>query len=133
MFGLGTANLLKGQLHSAKAHLQKASANMPTDIGTLHALAWCHVLGGDLDEAHATFAGALALDPDWGESHGGMAVVDAMRGQADDAQASIERALRLDPECVPALYAQAILSGEAADPARLQAWAHRLFGKRFGP
>lgn len=126
--GLGMANLLKRDLPAAAAQLEQAVHWMPTHIGTWHALGWCRIFTGDLAGAGQAFKTALDLDRNFGESHGGMAVVLALSKQNTAAEEAIERAVRLDPKGLSARYAQMILGGQAADPERFKAIAFRFMG-----
>jgi Flp pilus assembly protein TadD len=78
--------------------------------------------------AQLAFENALDLDRNFGESHGGLAVVQALRGQTEEAEESIRRAHKLDPQGLSARYAQAVLSGDAADPAKFQAIVREALG-----
>ena len=91
-------------------------------------LAWALLLQDKLDEARQAFEAALALDRNFGESHGGLAVALAMQGLQAEAEQSIERALRLDREGMSAQYARAVLRGEARDPRAIRQLATRLLG-----
>jgi predicted Zn-dependent protease len=131
--GLGMASLLNGDTSSAKVHLERAVANLPTHIGTLHALGWCQIMRGELADAQHTFRNALTLDRNFGESHGGLAVVSALQGKKSEAEEAIQRALRLDPEGLAARYAQMVLSGVVNDPVQFRKLALRLVSGRSGP
>ncbi len=128
--GLGMASLLRRDLAGAAVQLEQAVRYLPQHIGTWHALGWCKLFSQDLEGAAQAFQTALGLDRNFGESHGGVAVVAAMRGERDVAEAAIERAVRLDPEGLTARYAQMILSGQTADPERFKAIADRLLRGR---
>lgn len=128
--GLGTASLMRRDFSTARAQLEQAVQWMPQHIGTWHLLAWSRLFGGDLAGATAAFQSALALDRNFGESHGGLAVVQAMQGLRDEAEHSIELARRLDPEGLSAAYAAMILAGETADPLRFRTLARRLLSTR---
>ncbi len=130
--GLGMASLLKQDLHAAAVQLDQATRLLPNHIGTLHALGWCHLFSRQLDAAHVAFHRALELDRNFGESHGGLAVVQAVQGARAEAAASIERALRLDAGSLSARYAQMVLDGDVADPARFRALVQRLLASRQG-
>ncbi len=130
--GLGTASLLRQDLASAGEQLEQAVRYMPGHIGSWHLLGWSRLLAGQIDAAARAFDTALNLDRNFGESHGGMAVVQARQGLRAEAEASIERALRLDPDSLSARYAQMILAGETDDPVRFKALARRLLSSRQG-
>lgn len=131
--GLGMASLLEREIGAAAGQLEQALVYMPGHIGTWHALGWCKLFSKDLDGAEAAFASAMALDRNFGESHGAVAVVAALKGQRAVAEAAIERALRLDRGGLAARYAQAVLSGEAGDPERFGAFAQNALAGRMGP
>lgn len=114
--GAGEALMLGGDVPAAHAFLSRAAIRMSQHIGTWHALAWCDLLLGNPAQAHAHFTKALDLDRNFGESHGGIALVHALNGHADDARQDIKRALRLDPQSRNARYAQSLLwSAEGRD------------------
>jgi tetratricopeptide (TPR) repeat protein len=131
--GLGMASLLARDLDQAAQQLNQALHFMPNHIGSWHALGWCHVFGKDLELADQAFRAALALDRNFGDSHGGVAVVAALRGQREAAQAGIDRALGLDPASLSARYAQMVLTGQADDPERMRALVLRVMASRPTP
>lgn len=128
--GLGTASLLRSDLAAARVQLEQAVRFMPAHIGSWHALGWCQLLAHDAAAAEQSFSAALALDRNFGESHGAMAVLDAQRGNRAGATQAIERALRLDPTCLSARYAQMMLNGQTFDPERFKAIAYRFLSGR---
>jgi Tfp pilus assembly protein PilF len=103
---------------------------MPDHIGTWHGLGWTALFLHDLAGAQAAFQHALELDRNFGESHGGMAVVLARTGQRAAAEEAVEIALRLDRHGMAAHYARAVLDGQADDSAQLQRLAARLLKAR---
>lgn len=131
--GLGLASMLKRDLPGAERHLEKAARFMPGHPGTLHALGWCKILGNDLAGARLVFLKALELDRNFGESHGGLAVVQAFAGERQAAEESIKRALGLDPDSLSAKFAHMILEGKVKDPARFRALVPRLLAGYKGP
>lgn len=130
--GLGMASMLRKDLPAAQLQFEKAVHYMPSHIGTWHLLAWARLYGGFLASATSAFQSALDLDHNFGESHGGMAVVQATAGQRSAAEASIARAIGLDNECLSARYAQMLLNGELHDSDRFHALAMRLLFSRGG-
>lgn len=130
--GLGLASMLNNDLAAAGAQLDKAVKFMPGHIGTWHTLAWCKIFKGDLAGAEAIYRHALEMDRNFGDSHGGLAVVQAMRGERELAELGIKRALGLDPDSMAAKYAQMVLSGTASDPARFREMSMGLLATRRG-
>lgn len=82
---------------------------MPDHIGTWHVLAWIYILRGDSAQAREALDRSYALDRNFGETHGGLAVVDAMEGKTDSARQGIRRALKLNPDGMSARYAEMLL------------------------
>jgi Tfp pilus assembly protein PilF len=130
---IGMAQLLNSNLEEARIAFTDAIVHMPAHIGTFHGLGWCELMRKNLPAAKAAFEAALALDQTFGESHGGLAVVQAMSAQRDEAEESIRRALKLDPAGLSARFAQAILSGEVQDPQRFTRLARRALGQHRTP
>lgn len=127
---LGMAFMLRMDLPLALRHFGQAVLRMPAHIGTWHGMGWCQLMLGQHDAATASFEQAIALDRNFGESYGGLAVVLASQGRTQEAQERIALAERLDPGNVSARYAQAVLSGEARDVERFGRMAERVLGKR---
>ncbi|SDJ59320.1 tetratricopeptide repeat protein [Variovorax sp. OV700] len=129
----GFAALLAGDLAGAKSAFERALSNMAAHIGTWHGLAWTQIQQGDLPAARTSFEAALALDRNFAESHGGLAVVLAMQQLRQEAEEHAAMALRLDKSNVSGRYANALLSGEVKDANDLQRLARRLLGGRTSP
>jgi tetratricopeptide (TPR) repeat protein len=127
---LAFADMLAGDLDTAREHFARSLAAMPEHIGTWHGLGWTQLLQQRLDEAQATFEKALGMDRNFAESHGGLATVLALKQQKKTAQEHVDRALGLDKTCLSAQYAQAILNGDTQDVARFQRLVQRLLGAR---
>lgn len=109
LLGLGQDLMLRGNIPASRALLEKATRAMPDHLGTLHALAWCQLIEGDLAGAKSSFDQAFAVDRTFGETHGGIALVHALRGERSEAEESIRRAMRLDPQVRSARYAKSVL------------------------
>lgn len=131
--GLGMTSLLAQDFLSANEQLQRATQYMPTHIGTWHTLAWCKIVCQDLDGAGFCFQQALELDRNFGETHGGIAVVAAMQGKQYSAEESIKRALKLDPTGLSAKYAQMVLSGDVKNLEKFKEMSMKILATREGP
>lgn len=96
------------QFEEAKHDIERAAMYLPEHLGTCHVLAWVQLMRGDVAAAQQAFDRAMALDRNFGETHGGLAVIAALQGREDDARASIKRALRLG-QSMSAVYAEMLL------------------------
>ena len=128
---LGFTEMYDMKIDQALPYLQDAVVYMPKHIGTHLGLGWLYFIQKNLDAASAEFDAALALDRNFSESHGAIAVIAAMQNQVEKAEQHIELALRLDKTNFSAPYAQAILSGEANDAEAIKRLAQRLMKNRF--
>jgi tetratricopeptide (TPR) repeat protein len=107
--GLALIKLKDMQLHAARNDIELAANHMPDHIGTWHVLAWIRILLGDVLGAELAFDKALELDRNFGESHGGLAVIAALDGRSSDARVRIKRALRLNPQALSPRYAEMLI------------------------
>lgn len=107
--GLGLSHAAEGDLKAAKQALSKATQEMPTHLGSWHALAWMHLLGQELDAAHNAFNQALSVDRNFGDTHGGLAILAAMRGNRNEAEELIRTARKLDRSSMNAAVAMTLL------------------------
>jgi tetratricopeptide (TPR) repeat protein len=103
---LGLADMLNLDLDSAEEKLLHAVKYMPEHIGTWHVLGWVQLLKKNINGADTSFQTALALDENFGETHGGLAAVAAARGDWATAERCSKTARRLDPQSMSANYAQ---------------------------
>jgi tetratricopeptide (TPR) repeat protein len=107
--GSGLSWAAQGKLPEGIQALKRAVGVAPKHLGGWHALAWMQLLSEDVEGASASFQAALAQDDNFGESHGGLALIAALRGDREAAQRLLRTALRLDPNSTNALVAQAVL------------------------
>ena len=106
---LALFELARMDLKEAKRASEQAAVQMPDHIGTWHVLAWIEVMLGNIRAGAVALQRALAVDRNFGETHGGLAVVAVLQGRDADARWSIKRALRLDPQSAAARYAELLL------------------------
>ncbi|MFZ6747085.1 hypothetical protein ACO0LC_28025 [Undibacterium sp. JH2W] len=128
---LGFTEMYDFKIEQALPYLQGAVVHMPDHIGTHLGLGWLYFIQKDLESARIEFETALALDRNFSESHGAIAVIAATQNDVEKARLHIELALRLDKANLSAPYAQAILSGEANDAEAIKRLAQRLLKNRF--
>lgn len=107
--GAGEASMVSGDIGRARSLLEQAIGRSSEHIGTWHALAWCALLENDLQGASGAFNRAMELDRNFGETHGGVALVHVLRGETEEGKAATRRALRLDPASRNGRYAQSLL------------------------
>ncbi|WP_050465685.1 tetratricopeptide repeat protein [Herbaspirillum autotrophicum] len=127
---LGLAQMLNLELGNARASLEQATTFMPGHIGSWHALGWACLLQKDYAAAQRAFDTALELDHNFGETHGGLAVIAAMQGQSTVAKEHARRAQGLDPAGMSAQYALALLDGSINDEQSVRDFARKLMVNR---
>lgn len=107
--GLAQIEFSEMDFTTAETHLDTAVKLMPDHIGTWHLLAWIYILRDDSVRARAALEKSYELDRNFGETHGGFAVVDVLDGHHDQARKGIRRALKLNRNSMSALYAEFLL------------------------
>ena len=114
--GAGESLMLRGDIPGARAFLSRAVERMDNHIGTWHALAWCALMEGDKPQATICFDKAFVLDRNFGETHGGFAIISALDGRPEEARGHIKVAMRLDANGRNARFAQSLIwSGEGKE------------------
>ena len=116
--GLARLEFNELEFDAAEEHLKTAVQFMPDHIGTWHLLAWVYILRNDSTQARQALDRSYALDRTFGETHGGLAIVDIMDGMKERARQSIRRALKLNPNGLSAQYAEALLLKDAGQPEK---------------
>jgi len=79
---------------------------MPDHAGTLVTLGWAKFTGGDPTGAEQAFRRAIAANRNFGEAHGGLAVVLLCLDRRDEGHRESALARRLDPNGFGAAWAQ---------------------------
>lgn len=116
--GLAELEFHELEFGNAEKHLKTAVTYMPNHIGTWHLLAWIYILSHDCPNARKALEAAYSLDRNFGETHGGFAVLDAMEGNDEKARLNIRRAVRLNPQVLSVEIAKIVLlekAGKSAD------------------
>lgn len=114
--GRGLSALLEREPGLAAADIDRGAQQLGDHIGSWIAAGWAHFLAGDADAAGQRFERALAIDHNFAESHGSLAVVDVTRGNLPAAKKRLATALKLDKECFSAVLAQVLIAQD--DPTR---------------
>lgn len=118
--GKGLVEMRARDPEAAISSLKQAVLYMPNHIGTWHALAWCQIVLGEIDAARASFDAAMAVDHNFAETHGGLAVVMILQGRQEEAKPVIQKTLRLDKASFAGRFAQTLLAEQSGDPANVR-------------
>lgn len=113
--GRGLAGMLAKD-PAASADIDRGAELFGDHIGSWIAAGWSYLITGDLEAARARFERALAIDENFGESHGSLAVVDALEGKEQEARRNCEIALRLDPDSFSGRFAKTLLIAARGNP-----------------
>lgn len=117
--GLGLAIASQGNLPLGIEYLRNAVALMPGNPASWHALAWLQLMSKDIDGASSSFEHAVQANHNFGESHGGRAIIAALRGQQQQAREHIRVARALGQTSVNADMAETLLETGAAPDSPL--------------
>lgn len=107
--GKGLGLIATGQVPQGNVALQRGAEIFGDHLGSWIAVGWTQFIAKDLKAARATFEKALALDENFAESHGGLAVLDIAEGNLDGGKRRSEIALRLDRQCFGGMLARMLL------------------------
>lgn len=127
--GLGLAAASQGRLPEAERVLIEAVRVAPKHLGNWHALAWVRIFCDDLAGADTSLRAALDIDANFGETHGGLALIAALRGDRQEGGQRLRTAVRLNPRSVSAAVAKVVLD---RDIRRLDADVLGVAMKRLG-
>jgi tetratricopeptide (TPR) repeat protein len=116
LIGRGLSLLVRGDAASGAQEIDRGAELFRTHIGSWVAAGWGHFLAGDHAAARDRFQRAMTLDPNFSESHGGIAAIDAAEGHVEDAKRQSDVAMRLDRNCFGAALARSILLESRGHP-----------------
>lgn len=119
---IGLIDMLNNDLTTAENNLRKAINVMPEHIGSWHVLGWIQLLQQDIKGAEVTFNHALSLDRNFGESYGGLAIIEASKGNWAKADEYSKTAKKLDGAVMSTYYVSILklrAEGKAGDADRL--------------
>jgi tetratricopeptide (TPR) repeat protein len=128
--GMALVNLHSQEFDQAIDSLRRTVQYMPTHPGSWLALGWCQLIRDQIDAAEDSFGRAFALDRNFAEANGSLAVILVLKKQIDEARTRMEAALRLAPDCYSAAYAEALLNGTVTDQASMQRFATGLLRRQ---
>lgn len=95
---IGTFLLENHQIIKAIEYLTKAIITDPTDVNAYHQRGVLFEYIGNNKEALINYKQAISLDPNFTESHLGLALIYAFEGNILNASQSFERVKKLNPE-----------------------------------
>jgi tetratricopeptide (TPR) repeat protein len=107
--GIGLVRLYQEETAAAIEAIETAFRQMPKHVGTLVTLGWAKFANRDLAGAEQTFRQAIALDRNFGEAHGGLAITLVFLKRYGEARRATRLALKLNPQGFGAIYAQGAL------------------------
>ena len=107
--GKGLAEMAAGDHAAAARDIRHGAEMFSEHVGSWIAAGWAQLLVRDLAASRASFDRALALDHNFAESHGSLAVLNILEGRHEEAQRQADTALRLDPKSFSAALARALL------------------------
>ena len=107
--GKGLAELARGNAAAGADALEAGAARFGSHLGSWIGAAWARLIAGDPERAMALFERAEALDGNFPEVHGGLAVLAVLRNDKLEAQRRAEIALRLDRESLGGTLANILL------------------------
>ena len=113
--GRGLLAMQAGEHEAARSHLLRAAQVLPKDATMWLTLGWLEIGDQDYPRAAQVFSHVLALNPNFAEAQGALAVALLMQGKRTEAQHSLKRAERLDKRCFSAHYARSLLQYSRGD------------------
>jgi tetratricopeptide (TPR) repeat protein len=129
LLGKGLERLAMGAVPEAVQWLDRAAERFGDHLGSWIAAGWAYYVQGDLETARARFETALALDDNFAETHGGLAVLDIAEGRIEEGRRRAEIALRLDRASFGAALAMVMLlerDGKSEAAARIRGAAFNV-------
>ncbi len=108
--GKGLVYMQNGEQEKAIEYLQKSVDLLPLNTGLLVTLGWALINNSQYSEAQNIFHQSVQIDPNFAESHGGLAVALLMQRKTGEARVSINRAERLDKHSFAGIYARSLLN-----------------------
>jgi Tfp pilus assembly protein PilF len=131
--GKGLAQLAGGDARAGADAIDRGAELFQDHIGSWVASGWAHFINHDYAKARASFDRALAIDANFAESHGGLAVVDVAEGRFDEARRHCDIALRLDKSCFGGALAKSLLLAQAGHAQAAQKVRDIALNTPIGP
>jgi len=131
--GKGLSLLAMGKSEEALPAIDKGAELFGDHLGSWIASGWTHFAVGDRAGARAAFERALAIDANFSESHGGLAVLDLLEGRLDDAKRRAQIAIRLDRNSLGGALASSLLLEAAGQSAMAERVRNIALNKPLTP
>jgi tetratricopeptide (TPR) repeat protein len=131
--GKGLGLLAAGDAAAGAKAIDRGAELFGDHIGSWVACGWAQFVSGDNAKARASFARALAIDENFSESHGGLAVMDIVEGRLEEARRRSEIALRLDRNCFGGALAKSLLLDRSGHARAAQKVREMAFATPIGP
>jgi tetratricopeptide (TPR) repeat protein len=130
--GRGLARLSSGDAKGASHDLERAATLFRGHIGSWIAAGWAYFAAGNQVAARRCFDSALALDANFAESHGSLAVLDVAAGKFDQARRGTAVAIRLNRQCFSGALAKSLLAEHDNNPLLAQKIRERAMNVAIG-
>jgi len=131
--GRGLVRLRQGEVAAATHDLETAATQFGAHIGSWLAAGWGWFTQGNMLAARRCFETALALDENFAESHGSLAVLDLAAGKIEQARRQTSVALRLNRQCFSGALAKSLLAEHDNNPLLAQKIRERAMAVPIGP
>ena len=118
--GKGLGLLAAGNAVEGSKAIDRGAELFGDHIGSWIASGWARFARGDNAGARQSFERATAIDANFSECHGGLAVIDLMDGNIAEAQRRCDIALRLDKKSFGGALAKTLLLAKAGRPEAAQ-------------
>lgn len=120
LLGEGLAKMAEGNVDAAVPLIERSAQIFRTHLGSWVAAGWGHVAQGQYGEARKRFEKVVALDDNFAEGHGGLAVIDAMEGDLASAERRCRVTLGLDRHSLSGALAKSLIAAARGDPEKAQ-------------
>jgi len=114
--GKGLGLLAEGKTEAGAQAIDRGAELFENHVGSWIASGWAHFARGDYAQARKSFERAEAIDANFSECHGGLAVIDLLEGKKAEAQRRCDIALRLDRKSFGGALAKVLLLSDAGRP-----------------
>lgn len=131
--GKGLGLLVSGDAKKGADAIDRGASLFGDHIGSWIASGWAHFAGGDNTKARESFERAMAIDPNFSECHGALAVMDLMDGKPEAAERECEIALRLDKKSFGGALAKMLLLDRSGNPEMARRVRDVAFATPLGP